>query len=276
MQQSIVIRDINSAREMRLVEELQKDVWGIPDIEVVPTSQFMAAIHAGGVLLGAFDGEVLAGFAYGFVAKEDGKIAHHSHMVGVQKKYRSLDLGFRLKAAQRERVLGQGIQLMSWTFDPLQSLNAYFNFAKLGVVARSYFVDFYGSEAASFLHQNGTDRLWVTWELTNDRVIERLRKEERSETAIPSSVLVEYGENGVPIEHDFDSGLAGDSALIEIPIEIASIEARDVQLAAKWRHATRKAFTSAIEKGFFVEDFCRSDRSRPSVGVYCLRKISTS
>jgi len=270
MQQAIAIRDIESAREMRLVEQLQKDVWGIPDIEVVPTSQFMAAIHAGGLLLGAFDGDVLAGFAYGFVAKEDGKIAHHSHMVGVQKKYRSLDLGFRLKAAQRERVLGQGIQLMSWTFDPLQSLNAYFNFSKLGVVASKYFVDFYGSDAASFLHQNGTDRLWVTWELISDRVIERLRKETRSVNDRESQLLVECGANRFPITYEIRPD--SDSATIEIPADISEIENTDIDLASDWRRATREAFVAAIEQGFFVEDFYRSDRSRPSVGVYRLRK----
>ncbi len=271
MQPSIVIRDIKSPSEMRLVEELQKDVWGIPDSEVVPSSQLTAAIHAGGVLIGAFDGELLAGFAYGFVAKEEGEIAHHSHMVGVQKVYRSLDLGFILKAAQRERVLGQGIQLMSWTFDPLQALNAYFNFAKLGVVARKYFVDFYGSEAASFLHQNGTDRLWVTWELTSDRVIERLRKDTRSENVVETNVLVECGEAGGPLRHDLENRLSGDSALIEIPADISSIENNDKVLASEWRNATREAFISAIAKGFFVKEFYRS-RTRPLIGVYSLSK----
>jgi len=273
MQPTIVIRDIDSPAEMRLVEELQKDVWGIPDIEIVPSSQLMAATHAGGVLLGAFDGDVLAGFAYGFVAKEDGKIAHHSHMVGVQKKYRSLDLGFRLKAAQRERIIGQGIQLMSWTFDPLQSLNAYFNFAKLGVTARKYFVDFYGSDAASFLHQNGTDRLWVTWELTSDRVIERLRKEARSEGPDDSPLLVECGENDMPIRYDLEPGLAGDSASIEIPTEISWIESNDKALAAEWRQVTREAFVAAMKNEFVVRDFHRVDRSGKNVGIYRLSKI---
>src|SRR4249919_1497971 len=98
---TIVIRDVDTIAEIRLVEELQKDVWRIPDIEVVPLLQLVAAKHAGGVLLGAFHGAELIGFAYGFVAKENGKIAHHSHMVGVKAEYRAHDLGFRLKADQR-------------------------------------------------------------------------------------------------------------------------------------------------------------------------------
>src|SRR5436309_4660101 len=131
---TIVIRDIDGHAEMRAVEELQKEVWGIPDLDVVPLSHLVAAKAAGAVLLGAFDGEILVGFVYGFVSYEDGKMAHHSHMLAVKRAYRNFNLGHNLKLAQRERVLAQGITVMTWTFDPLQSLNAYFNFNKLGVV----------------------------------------------------------------------------------------------------------------------------------------------
>ena len=156
---AIVIRDIDGGAEMRAVEELQKDVWGIPDLDVVPLSHLVAAKAAGGVLLGAFDRETLIGFVYGFVSYEQGTVAHHSHMLAVNPAYRNFNLGYKLKLAQRERVLVQGIRVMTWTFDPLQSLNAYFNFSKLGVLSDRYFVNFYGEEAASFLHRNGTDRL---------------------------------------------------------------------------------------------------------------------
>jgi predicted GNAT superfamily acetyltransferase len=173
---SIIIRDIDTVAEMRAVEEFQKEVWGVPDLDVVPLTQLIAAREAGGVLLGAFERENLIGFVYGFVGFERGHMAHHSHMLAVKPEFRSSNIGRRLKLAQRERVLAQGINLMSWTFDPLQSLNAYFNFNKLGVVADSYFVNFYGADAASFLHQTGTDRLWVSWLLTSRRVIDRLDK----------------------------------------------------------------------------------------------------
>src|SRR5688572_29010558 len=129
---NIIVRDIEGQRELRAVEELQKDVWEVPDLDVVPLTQLVAAQAAGGVLLGAFDGDNLVGFAYGFVGFEDERITHHSHMLAVRPDYRNFNLGQRLKMAQRERVLSQGINLMTWTFDPLQSLNAYFNFSKLG------------------------------------------------------------------------------------------------------------------------------------------------
>lgn len=153
---NIVVRDINGQAEMRFVEELQKDVWGLPDLDIVPLTQLVAAKASGGVVIGAFDQDTLAGFAYGFAGYEEGRVTHHSHMLAVRPEYRSFNIGYLLKLAQRERVLEQGIERMTWTFDPLQSLNAYFNFNKLGGVSERYFVNFYGEDAASFLHRNGT------------------------------------------------------------------------------------------------------------------------
>src|SRR5215216_5428794 len=171
---NITIREIEKLAEMRAVEELQKEIWGIPDLDVVPLTQLVAAREAGGVLIGAFDGETLVGFVYGFPSFERGQLAHHSHMLAVKPAYRNYDLGRRLKLAQREHVIAQKIDLISWTFDPLQSLNAHFNFGKLGVLANRYLPNFYGEDAASFLHQTGTDRLWVTWPVSTERVKRRI------------------------------------------------------------------------------------------------------
>ena len=163
---TIIIRNIYGGAELRAVEQLQKEVWGIPDLDVVPLSHLVAAKAAGGVVLGAFDGETLIGFVYGFVSNEHGTVGHHSHMLAVKPAYRNFNLGYKLKLAQRERVLAQGITVMTWTFDLLQSTNAHLNFSKLGVLSDRYFINFYGADAASLLHRNGTDRLWVKWLLT--------------------------------------------------------------------------------------------------------------
>ena len=269
---TVIIRDIDAIAEMHAVEELQKEVWGIPDRDVVPLSQMIAAKTSGGILLGAFDGEVLVGFVYGFVGLERGTMVHHSHMLAVMPEYRSHDLGFRLKSAQRERVLAQGIAIMSWTFDPLQSLNAYFNINKLGVVADQYFVDFYGNDAESFLHRNGTDRLWVTWQLANSRVIERLDKRAFIKTVADLPTLVEIDENDRPLGKDLDEGLSGDHALIEIPADINALERQSSELAFEWRMATRRAFTEALAAGFLVDDFYRVSRSARPFGVYILSR----
>jgi len=269
---SIVIRDIDGSAEMRAVEELQQEVWGLPDLDIVPLTQLVAAKAAGGVLLGAFDHESLIGFAYGFVSYENGEMAHHSHMLAVKPAYRNFNLGHKLKLAQRERLLVQGITMMTWTFDPLQSLNAYFNFSKLGVVSDRYLINFYGNDAASFLLRNGTDRLWVTWLLTSRRVHERLDKTGFNlefERVIP---LVQLGRDDSPRTNNLDEGLSHDQTLIEIPADINALERQSSELAFKWREATRWAFNEAIAAGYLVVDFSRQSRGDQRFGIYLLSR----
>jgi predicted GNAT superfamily acetyltransferase len=261
----ITIREINELAEMRAVEELQKETWGIPDLDVVPLTQLVAAKEAGGVLIGAFDGETLAGFVYGFPSFERGELAHHSHMLAVKPAYRNYDLGRRLKLAQREHVIAQGIGLISWTFDPLQSLNAHFNFGKLGVLADRYFVNFYGEDAPSFLHQTGTDRLWVSWLVSSERVKERLSGVSYSVPTNLGLPLVQVEADDSSRRNDLDEGLAQDHAVIEIP---SNIDALPRETGLRWREDTRWAFTEALKAGYFVESFIREK----VIGKYILRK----
>lgn len=239
---TVTIQSIDDVAKMRAVEDLQKEVWGIPDIEVVPVTQLVAAKEAGGTLIGAYDGDVLVGFVYGFPSFEYGQAAHHSHMLAVKTAYRNLDLGRKLKLAQREHVIAQGVAVMTWTFDPLQSLNAHFNFRKLGVVSDRYLRDFYGAEAASFLHQTGTDRLWVSWWLTSDHVKRTISGDHAPES------------------------LAHDDVSIEIPGDINSLQQQDPGAALQWREETRAAFTEALGAGYKVIGFTREK----NIGRYLL------
>src|SRR5215211_872645 len=198
----IQIREIGEIPQMRTVEDLQKEIWGIPDLDVVPLTQLVAAREAGGVLMGAFDGDTLVGFVYGFPSFERGQLAHHSHMLAVKPAYRNFDLGRKLKLAQREHVVAQGIGLISWTFDPLQSLNAYFNFSKLGVLADRYLPNFYGEDAASFLHQTGTDRLWVSWFVSSERVQRKIYGGSDEVNFSSVSSLVEIDVDDSPRRND--------------------------------------------------------------------------
>lgn len=272
---AITIRDVESIAEMREVEELQKEVWGMGDREVVPVMNLIAVKEAGGALIGAFDGETMVGFAYGFVGCEHGRMSLHSHMAAVKSQYRNFNLGYRLKLAQRERTLAKGLTLMTWTFDPLQSLNAHFNFSKLGVVCDSYRINFYGDATSSYLHRTGTDRLWVSWLLDSQRVKERLEgigqsqsREAMLDTLTP---LVRMNEDGSPQHNDLAQGLAREYALIEIPGDIVALQQRDPELGVEWREATREAFTSAMQAGFLVEDFYRRDLRGQPGGAYLLR-----
>jgi len=184
----IAIRDLRSIDDLSQLKAVEKEVWGMAEEDTVPLTLAIALKAAGNIFVGAFanpepkpefkkdkqeNKEQLVGFAFGFLAREHGQTTIHSHMLAVLDPYRHLDLGFRLKQAQRERALAQGIKEMTWTFDPLQSRNAHFNFAKLGVVSDTYKIDFYGPETSSILHRNGTDRLWVRWILNSRRVRDR-------------------------------------------------------------------------------------------------------
>lgn len=238
---NITIREIDDVAQMRAVEQLQKEVWGGPELDVVPLTHLVATRAAGGVLIGAFDGDALVGFVYGFPSFERGRLAHHSHMLGVKPAFRDFDLGRRLKLAQREHVIAQGIDLVSWTFDPLQSRNAHFNFTKLGVIADRYLPNFYGEDAASFLHQTGTDRLWVSWFVSSERV----------------QRLISGGSEEISLDQEH--------VTIEIPSDIDSLP---LEIGLRWREETRSAFTEALNAGYVVESFVRDKL----VGKYILRK----
>ena len=267
----ITVRDIDLLSEIREVEVLQKNVWGIDDLDVVPLTMLIATTAVGAALIGAFNESKLVGFVYGFPGYEK-ELVHHSHMLAIRPSYRNLNLGYKLKLAQRERVLAQGINRITWTFDPLQSLNAYFNFGKLGVIADTYKIDFYGEATSSFLHQVGTDRLWVTWQLHSQRVNERLKTEKKesrfASEGIPS--LVQVGNSDKPVRNDSTEILTQEHLLIEIPSDINALQNKKPELAVEWREATRWAFTRAIAAGYLVEEFYRSAREDQTVGAYVL------
>jgi predicted GNAT superfamily acetyltransferase len=275
-QATITIRDLVLTEEVYQIEELQKEVWGISDRDVTPLTQLVAAREAGGILIGAFDGASLAGFAYGFIGYEQGEMTLHSHMLAVKPAYRNRNLGYRLKLAQREQALESGIKRMTWTFDPLQSLNAHFNFSKLGVISDQYKINFYGESTSSFLHRTGTDRLWVSWLLDSRRVRDRIEGMPKS-GAIEidkHTPLTRVGEDGLPRVAIISELLARMHAVIEIPGSIDTLQRTTPGLAVTWREATRRAFSEAMAASFVVEEFYRSSREGQQVGVYLLTRRS--
>ncbi|MDQ2855808.1 MAG: GNAT family N-acetyltransferase [Acidobacteriota bacterium] len=270
--QSLIIRDITEISEMREVEHLQKEVWGVADREVFPALALVPMIEVGGVLLGAFEGGRMAGFVFGFPGRENQKAILHSDMLAVRPEYRCLGLGYRLKLAQRERTLAMGIETITWTFDPLQSRNARLNFGKLGVIANSYRSDYYGA-TTSFLHQTGTDRLWVTWILKSQRVKDRIQeaglKRRMDEDAVTA---LRVGGDNEPLKIKVDAGADAAVFAIEIPEDINRMLTQDAALALRWRAATRDAFTLLLAAGLCVTEFQFVEREYGSVGQYLLTR----
>lgn len=271
----IVLRDIETVKEMRLVGELQQRVsrW---DEHSAPLVQLIASREVGGILIGAFDGNALVGFVFGFPGYISGRRVLHSHMLAVDPAHRDKDLGFRLKLAQRERALEQGVDQMTWTFDPLRSVNAHLNISKLGVVVESYRVDFYGPEASSAPHRHiGTDRFWVRWHLTSEAVLQKLRGGSDDTLALArrdARPLLSLGDEGRPVRGEAPARGSDDSLVIEIPSDIGAFQRDAPDLAAVWRQATRGAFLSSFDAGYRIESFFRGSPSALPVGLYRLTR----
>jgi predicted GNAT superfamily acetyltransferase len=290
--QQITIRDLRTIDELNQLKAVEKEVWEMADDDAIPLTLAIALKAAGNIFVGAFDKEKqgrersdkekLVGFAFGFLGREHGMTIIHSHMLAVLDAYRHLDLGMRLKQAQRERAMAMGVREMTWTYDPLQSRNAHFNFSKLGVVSDAYKVDFYGPETSSMLHRNGTDRLWVRWMLNSRRVRDRLAGKSASarvETIDALRLLaplVRFDPSGRPARADLAESLARQRVSIEIPGDILEVERTDMGLAREWRDATRWAFREAVKAGFFVAEYCRSVRGQQGPGAYLLQRGTVS
>ena len=277
---SLVIRDLESIADLEAVLRLEKEVWEFEDADVTPLALAVAMKAVGSLWLGALEGNALVGFAFAFPSLEHGRLGFHSHTLAVKPTHAGRGVGYQLKLAQRDRALSRGITDITWTFDPLRSRNAHLNFAKLGVISNSYRPDFYGDRTSSSLHTNGTDRLWVTWMLSDSRVEERLkgkiRRTETLDALAHLEPLMRFNGDGRPAESDLEIALSRQRIAIEIPGDIASIESGDIGLAREWRLATRRAFSSALNAGFTVTEFCRSIRGQQGPGAYLLERVDDS
>ena len=172
----IVIRPCQGLDEMRACVGLQKEVWNFTDIELVPLRMFVVAEKIGGQVMGAFDQRQIVGFAFSIPGYRAGHPYLHSHMLAVRTTYRNAGLGRLLKLSQRDEALARGIELMEWTFDPLEIKNAYLNIEKLGAIARRYNVNQYGITSSPLQGGLPTDRLVAEWWLKSQRVVTLLEK----------------------------------------------------------------------------------------------------
>src|SRR5437868_8646896 len=193
---SIVLRRCRGIEELRACVALQKEVWNFTDAELVPLRMFVVADKVGGQVMGAFEGNVMVGFALSVPGTRTGHVYLHSHMLAVRKDHRNSGLGRRLKMLQREDALSRGIELIEWTFDPLEIKNAYLNIEKLGAIARRYNINQYGITSSPLQGFLPTDRLVAEWWLRSRRVESLLTTGKRplAQTQIKISVPAQIYE----------------------------------------------------------------------------------
>jgi predicted GNAT superfamily acetyltransferase len=276
------LRILDTPEDLAAVEALQRLVWPGSETEVVPVHMLIAVVHNGGLVIGAF-GEAgageLRGFVYGFPGlyfTPDGpRPMHCSHQLGVHPDYRDSGLGFALKRAQWQMVRHQGLDRVTWTYDPLLSRNAHLNIAKLGAVCNTYQQDVYGDLRDGLNKGLPTDRFVVDWWVNTKRVERRLSTKARRRLDLAHFLAAgaeiinptKAGEDGwpkpvsaaIPEQAVSGEGMGdqGEDALllVEIPADFLALKVADPELALDWRLHSRALFEALFAQGYLVTDF---------------------
>lgn len=244
---NLEIREVSTIEEYDACIRLQREVFGLPDLEISPRRHLIVSHRAGGWTLGAFvDGELI-GFVHHLAAVEGDYIFGYSHMMAVAAEFQNKGVGAQLKWAQRARALREGRDYIKWTFEPMRARNAHFNLNRLGVVIREYAVNFYGTDYSTNPAEKGSvsgmdsDRLFASWDLTAPRVAALARREEVS----PGHAERE----------------------IEIPADFSSLLKSDPESAKREVLRVRNEFVQTLSAGFVCRAFER-DSERPRYLFY--------
>ena len=249
----IDIRECTTVEEFDQCVRLQREAFGLPDLELSPRRHLIVARSAGGFTLGAFDGERLVGFVLNQLAArrspETGaeETIGYSHMMAVAKDYQNRGVGARLKWAQRARVVAEGRRFIRWTWDPMQSRNAHFNLNRLGVVVRSYAENYYGTDYSTVTGKFDaslgldSDRLVAEWELDSPRVEAFARGEQPEELGKPEAAVEIIPEWSAVVREDTERARA---ELQRVRTEFNDALARGLHCAAFDRAGARYLFYS--------------------------------
>jgi len=257
---SLEIRPPATVGEVRACEELQLQAWQMPDYrEVVPLHMMIAVVKGGGLLLGAFDGGELLGFVFGFPGiTAGGRLKHYSHMLAVRPGVQGRGIGRRLKLAQRQAILARGLDLVTWTYDPLESRNAALNLDRLGTVCRTYIRDLYGAMTDGLNAGLPTDRFEVEWWLASEHVARRLTGEGgRSPVESVPVNVTRPAPGGFRRPGSIDLTRDAPVIEVEVPADYQALKAGAPALALEWRLATRQIFESYFAAGYTAVDFAQ-------------------
>jgi predicted GNAT superfamily acetyltransferase len=270
-----IYRDLTTLEEFANVVELEREIWGPGYDEVVPVPILAVSVHRGGILIGAFDGDRMVGFVYSLPGIKDGKATQWSHMAGVVAEHRSAGLGRTLKLLQRDRTLAMGLDLIEWTYDPLQAMNAHLNFAKLGVVAEEYAENIYGTSSSPLHQGNPTDRFVAEWWIRTPHVERRLASSGqltlRTNEMTDARRVNRTAPSGEWLESvDVDLSLDARRLAVEIPMGFTDMLSRNPELALAWRICTRAIFTTYFDRGYRAVDFSLAREARK--GAYLLAR----
>jgi len=282
---AIEIRAIEQVADALQLEDVQRDAWNMADAEILPGRFLHALQFSGACLYGAYDDNKLVGFVLGLLGTVENKdnridqvaaarLQMYSAIMGVRSAYQGLGIGYRLKLAQREFALRIGVRLITWTFDPLESRNAYLNLSKLGIVCQRYFRNFHG-DLGGINAGLPTDRFFVDWWITSNRVKGKLSTK-RAPLQFSSYIDGEAkiinattdSVNSFPIPSSDFERTDGNILLVEIPPMFQAIKKQDMSLALAWRNQTRHIFEYYFSRNYLVTDLVRGPGDDPGRASY--------
>ena len=241
----IEVRHLTRHEEFSEAVGLQRIIWGFEEIELLPVRLFVVATKVGGQAIGAYDGSKMVGFCLAIPGlKSGGETYLHSHMMGVLKEYRDQGIGRLLKLEQRQEALSRGIQVVEWTFDPLEIRNAYFNIERLGAIVRRYVLNQYGTTTSRLHGGLPTDRCVAEWLLATPRVEAILASRQPERPSIQARVAV--------------------------PASIDEIKHQDPRRAREIQKGVSDQFMENFGRGLAVVGFERS----PEAGTYLFGQTS--
>lgn len=258
------LRILSSVEEFQRAEQLQREIWGITDdTEIVPKDVMLIVQKNGGLALGAFTpANEMIGLLFGFLGQSaEGRWKHCSHMMGVLPAYRIAGVGEALKNYQREFVLKQGLDLITWTVNPLEGVNAGLNFGKLGVVCRKYYPNFYGVMADELNLGLPSDRFEVEWWIKSQRVEKHLSHSQPRLRLADMLSLEAQPVNRTQQSSDLrlpgspDLGLDAPVLLFEVPSNFQEIKAASLKTALAWIEHARAVFEAYLARGYVVSAF---------------------
>ncbi len=275
MEQEITILLARSRSDFDAAENLQRAVWGLTDLEIAPATRLVSGVRAGGLLhlAAKADGQPV-GFVYAVPAFRAGVVHLHSEMLAVLPEYQKQGVGVRLKWAQREEALRQGLRLVTWAYDPLLARNAHLNLRRLGATATEFIEDFYGGPTAL---DRGlpSDRLLVRWVLDDPRVAGLAQEAEPPRTVpAPSHPRINdvKWQAGWPVSSDPRNDLDAPALLLEVPPEWDVLCQAAPRVAGDWHAKIRAALRTYFSRGYIASDFAPTEEAGRRRPLYILTK----
>lgn len=261
---SLSIRSLQTVAELEVVRNLEALVWSLEDS--VPVTQVVTAVKNGGFVLGAFLNEELIGFQYSFPGFDGKKVYLCSHSLGIHPEFRKFGIGEKLKLAQKDIAIQKNYDLITWTYDPLETVNGNLNLHKLGAVCSTYLENAYGEMPDDLNIGIPSDRFLVEWWIKKPKQT----TENNQNKNLPLTIKT-INQNGYQIPEQTDLTHENDRVLVPVPSNFQEMKKSDLPKAIKWRETTRQVFNHYLTQGWSVTDLLK-DLENKNQFLYLLEK----